>query len=72
MKLLQTLFVMLCLFAAGAANAAGLTVTADAAAMLGAIDLGDAKTIILSVGAGLGVVGAIYYAVRKGLRMIGA
>lgn len=56
---------------AAAAQAAGLTVVADTIAFLGAIDLDDTRTILLSVGAGLAVLAALSLAIRKGLRMIG-
>lgn len=52
-------------------HAAPLTAAASPADFLAAIDLADANTIVLSVGAGLAAFGALYLAVRKGLRFLG-
>lgn len=55
----------------GYAGAAGLSPVADTTALLAAIDLSDATTIVLAVGAGLASFAALMMAVRKGLRMLG-
>lgn len=69
---MKQLFVFLLALALSfGANAAGLTAVADETAFLAGIDLTVARTIVLSVGAGMAVFGAMYYAIRKGLRMLG-
>lgn len=70
-KLFAVLFAMVGLLSAFSAQAAGLTEAADIAAFLGAIDLSQARTVILSVAAGIAVVAALTMAVKRGLRFLG-